>query len=178
MYNAALPEMTPLAEHVALQAPLARPAPLGAQPGLAQALRPVRRQGGMRGTGHRVFVDADVGPEPARDEIEALAARGHRHPAARQALQPGKSGARAAIVFRRRPPRGNRRSSRTSAPAIPSASSSPSGVAQGSGRLAGKSIASESPPRRTLSSPLRVAKRSTGEASSSLGSVPRPSPGS
>lgn len=89
MYNAALPEMTTRSPRTSHSRRPCAPALLGAQPGLAQALRPVRRQGGMRGTGHRVFVDADVGPEPARDEIEALAARGHRHPAARQALQPG-----------------------------------------------------------------------------------------
>lgn len=89
MYNAALPEMTTRSPRTSHSRRPLRAPPCSALSRVLPRRCASTAPGGMRGTGHRVFVDADVGPEPARDEIEALAARGHRHPAARQALQPG-----------------------------------------------------------------------------------------
>ncbi|MNV78461.1 hypothetical protein D3C71_1719540 [compost metagenome] len=60
---------------------LARPALLRAKAALGQPLRPIRRQGGMRRTGDRVFVHADPRPEPARHEIEPGRRRRYRHSA-------------------------------------------------------------------------------------------------
>ena len=90
MYNAALPEMTTRSPRTSHSRRPLRAPPCSA---LSRVLPRRCAQYGAREVCAEPVTGSSLtptlGPEPARDEIEALAARGHRHPAARQALQPG-----------------------------------------------------------------------------------------